>query len=264
MLDRSTNIQDSKIELPDGKMHYLLLGEGSPIVLLHSLASSVWSWAKVLEPLAQKHTVYALDTMGEGDSDKPCRDYTIEDYAQGVIDFMRAKGIIKATLIGNSVGAIFAAVVAVTEPTILEKLILVGCPCRETEQEREDAMAATKASYDDRGIPLPFSLEDLSQYYVHISPELQTKVNEDRAKAGMWAWKCRTAMTNFDIVPVLKKVEAETLLIFGEKDILRDKEKALNNHIRNSKLIIIPDAGHLPQLDNPKTFSEVVETFLES
>ena len=257
-------MEDAKIELPDGKMHYLSLGKASPVVLLHSLASSVWSWAKVLEPLAQKHTVYALDTMGEGDSDKPCRDYTIEDYAQNVIDFMRAKGIIKATLIGNSVGAIFAAVVAVTEPTIVDKLILVGCPCRETEQERKEAMDAAKANYDDKGIPLPFGLEGLRQYYVHVSPELQTKVNENRAKAGMWAWKCHTAINSFDIVPVLKEVKAETLLIFGEKDMLRDKEKTLNNHIKDSKLIIVPDAGHLPQLDNPKTFLEVVETFLES
>ena len=95
MQDTTRKIEDAKIELPDGKMHYLSLGRGSPVLLLHSMANSVWSWSKVLEPLAQRHTVYALDTMGQGDSDKPSRDYTIEDYATSAVNFMNTKGISK-------------------------------------------------------------------------------------------------------------------------------------------------------------------------
>ena len=123
-------------------------------------------------------------------------------------------------------------------------------------------MITSKAQYDDLGIPLPRSLEDLKQHFVHVSPELQAKVNEDRAKAGVWAWKCSIANNNFDIVPALKKVTAKTLLIFGEKDALRTKEKVLKNCIKGSKLLVIPDAGHLPQVDNPEAFLAPVKRFL--
>ncbi len=256
-------VEDTTIELPDGKMHYQSLGSGSPVILLHSMGSSVWSWSKVLEPLAQSHTVYALDTMGQGDSDKPSRDYNTEDYATSVVNFMRAKDITKAALIGNSVGAVFAVQIAAANQTIVDRLVLVGCPCRETEQERREAMATSRATYDDKGIPLPRSLEELNQHYVYVSPELQAKVNKDRTKAGVWAWKCTTAMNNFDIVRALNKVRVKTLLIFGEKDMLRSKEKALKNHIKGSTLVIIPKAGHLPQVDNPEAFLEVVQPFLE-
>ncbi len=256
-------IEDAKIALKDGKMHYLALGKGPAVILLHSMAGSVWSWSKVLEPLAQGHTVYALDTMGQGDSDKPSRDYTMPDYAASVVNFMDAKGISTATLVGNSVGAVFAALVAAAHPGRVKKLVLVGCPCRETEQERKEAMIASKAQYDDMGIPLARSLEDLRQHFVHVSSELQAKVNEDRAKAGVWAWKCSIAMNDFDIVPALKKVRAKTLLIFGERDMLRSKENALKNYIKGSELVIIPNAGHLPQVDNPEAFLEAVQRFLK-
>ena len=88
MKDTAKKIEDATIQLPDGRMHYQSLGSGSPMVLLHSMASSVWSWSKVMEPLAQKHAVYALDTMGQGDSDKPYKDYTIENYASSVLNFV--------------------------------------------------------------------------------------------------------------------------------------------------------------------------------
>ena len=69
-------------------------------------------------------------------------------------------------------------------------------------------------------------------------------------------------MNNFDMVPALKKIRAKTLLIFGEKDMLRSKEKALEKHIQASKLVIIPQSGHLPQVDNPEAFLKVVQPFL--
>ena len=114
----SGKIEDSTIELSDGKMHYKSLGSGSAVILLHSMASSVWAWHKVLEPLAKNHTIYALDTMGQGDSAKPNRDFGIEDYAASVVDFMKAKGISKAALIGNSVGAVFAVQIAAANTAI--------------------------------------------------------------------------------------------------------------------------------------------------
>ena len=89
------------------------------------------------------------------------------------------------------------------------------------------------------------------------------KVNEDRAKAGIWALKCRSTLFSFDIVPALEKVKADTLIVNGEYDMLRSKEETLKRHIKGSKLAIIPGAGHLPQIDNPEAFLEVVLPFLK-
>ncbi len=262
MLDVDLKIADGTVQLTDGKIHYWAAGKGPPMVLLHAMGCSVKTWSRVLGQLAGKHLVYALVTMGQGDSDRPSREYIIGDYAGAVVSFMNDKGVKKATVVGNSVGAVIAAQIAASRPEMVDKLVLVGYPLRETEQERKDGLAVSKTRYDAKGIPLPRSLEDLKQHYVHIDTQLQKQVNDDLVKAGASAWKCMTAMSNFDMVPALKRIKAKTLLIFGEKDMLRSKEQALKNYIKGSELVIVPVAGHLPQMDNPEAFLAAVQSFL--
>lgn len=260
---KAVKIEDGKVTLPDGKMHYLLSGKGSPVLLLHPMGSSAYAWSEVLGSLAEEHAVYALDAMGHGDSDKPKKDYTIAEFASAVVNFMKAKGISKASLIGNSVGAVFATQIAASNPDIVDKLILVGCPCRETEQERKENLANMKNRYDEKNMSFPRTMETLKQSYTHVSPELLKKVNEDLRKAGVWSYKTSIALNNYDIVPAFKKIKAKTLIVFGEKDMLRSKENAIKNYIKDSELVIIPDAGHVPQMDNPEAFLKVVQPFLK-
>ncbi|MFH1484859.1 MAG: alpha/beta hydrolase [Chloroflexota bacterium] len=262
MYKENVTTKDAKIRLSDGQVHYQEAGEGTPLLLLHSLGSSVFSWAKVVRPLAQKHTVYALDTMGQGDSDKPSRDYAIEDYGGSVIEFMKSMNIDKATLIGNSIGASIASEVSASNPHLVNKLVLVGCPFRETEEERREALELSKAQYDAAANPLPRSLDDLKQTYFHVSEELQKRVNAERAKAGVWCWKAMLALNKYDPTAVVGKISCPTLLIFGDKDMLRAKEEALKGRIRGSKLVIIPSAGHVPQVDNPEAFLDAVLPFV--
>ena len=255
-------IEDAKEVLPDGKMHYQSLGEGSPLLLLHPMGTSVYAWSRVMRQLASGHTIYALDAMGQGDSDKPKKDYTIEEFANAVVNFMKAKSIAKASLVGNSIGAVFAAQVAAANPAMVDKLVLVGCPCRETEKERQESLASLKTRYDEKGMPFPRTMETLKQSYTQVSPELLAKVNDDLRKAGVWAYKTSVAFNDYDIVTAFKKIKAPSLVIFGERDMLGDKETAIKNYVKGSQLEIIPDAGHLPQMDNPEAFLKVVEPFL--
>ncbi len=254
-------IEDAKIKLPDGNMHYQKLGSGPPLVLIHNMMTSVWSWSKVLEPLAEKYTVYTPETMGQGDSDKPAWDYTIEDYANSFVNFMKAKGIGKTRLIGNAVGAAISVQIAASHPEMIEKLVLAGCPCREAE-DRQQYLVKRDAMFDKDGNCLPRGAEEIRETYAHVTPELVAKFNEERAKTGIWALKGWTANNNFIIIPQLQKIKAPTLIIFGEKDRLRKKEHDLQNYIKGSKLVIIPDAAHFPQVDNPKAFLETVLPFL--
>jgi pimeloyl-ACP methyl ester carboxylesterase len=260
---KAVKIEDAKVTLPDGKMHFLSSGKGFPVLLLHPMGSSTYAWSKVIKSLAEEHTVYALDAMGQGDSDKPEKDYTIAEFANAVVNFMKVKGINKASLIGNSIGAVFATQIAASNPDIVDKLILVGCPCRETEQERKENLANMKNRYDEKNMPFPRTMETLKQSYTHVSPEFLKKVNEDLRKVGVWSYKTSIALNNYDIVPALGKIKAKTLIVFGEKDMLRSKENAIKNYIKDSELVLIPDAGHVPQMDNPEAFLKVVQPFLK-
>src|SRR3954454_22169969 len=87
------------------KLHYLEAGRGAPIVLLHGLGGDGSRWRPNIEPLAKDFHVFALDQIGFGESDKPLANYHTGMLAEFLVGFLKAAGIPKASLVGNSMGA---------------------------------------------------------------------------------------------------------------------------------------------------------------
>lgn len=110
------------------RMHYAEQGEprGEPVILLHGYSDSWFSFSRVLSPLSREAHVYALDMRGHGRSDKPDTGYGMSDLAADVIAFMDAKGIVRATVIGHSMGGLVAQQVALAAPKRVARLVLVG------------------------------------------------------------------------------------------------------------------------------------------
>ncbi|XP_022981525.1 pheophytinase, chloroplastic-like [Cucurbita maxima] len=94
------------------KIHYVVQGEGPPIVLIHGFGASVFHWRYNIPELAKKYKVYALDLLGFGWSDKALIEYDAMVWRDQVVDFM--KEIVKqpAVLVGNSLGGFTALVSA--------------------------------------------------------------------------------------------------------------------------------------------------------
>jgi 3-oxoadipate enol-lactonase len=249
------------VKLDGGRISYRFDGQGPPLLLLHSLGVSGESWNKVVVSLARSHSVYAWDMMGHGDSDKPPRDFLVEDYARNVVQFAGKLGINRITLCGNSVGALIALEVAAAYPDKVEAVVLVGCPCWDGWGRMERLMLSA-SNYDGDGSPLPATGEQLSTAYTRVTPELIDWVNGQRAKAGTWMKKTMMAIALYDALPRLSLVCCPTLVVFGSEDALRDREKVLLEGINGAKLAIVPQAGHLPQVDNPQGFLQAVKPFL--
>ena len=251
------------LKLDEGQISYLAGGQGPPLLLLHSLGVSSEAWNKVLEPLAQSYTVYALDMLGHGDSDKPPRNYLIEDYARNVVDFADKLGLEKIPLCGNSVGAVIALEVAASYPERVEALILVDCPAWDA-WERTERIFLSALSYDIEGNPLPTTMEQLQMAYTQVTPELVEWAKQERAKAGIWAKKTMIAIGLYDVLARLSLVKCPALVLFGSQDMLREQEKVLLEGIEGAKHAVVENAGHLPQMDNPQAFLQEVNQFLGS
>src|ERR1700747_3227403 len=98
------------------KLHYLEAGQGPPIVLLHGLGGDGSRWAPNIGPLARDFHVFALDQIGFGESDKPLANYHTGMLAEFLVGFLKAVGVSKASLVGNSMGAGVALYTAVHYP----------------------------------------------------------------------------------------------------------------------------------------------------
>ena len=107
------------------RTHYVAAGEGEPLLLLHGLGASLMAWALNIEPLSRKFSVYAIDIPGHGDSEKPDMDYLLPTAVDFVRDFMRALGIERASIAGNSMGGMIALKTAIDFPELVDRLVLV-------------------------------------------------------------------------------------------------------------------------------------------
>ena len=119
-------VESKDVSVLGFKLHYLEAGKGAPVVLLHGLGGDGSRWGPNIEPLAKDFHVFALDQIGFGQSDKPLTTYHSGVFAEFLGGFMKAIGVPKATLIGQSMGANVALTLAVQHPEMVNRLVLVN------------------------------------------------------------------------------------------------------------------------------------------
>ncbi|XP_072964997.1 uncharacterized protein [Typha angustifolia] len=113
----------------DYQVNYLVKGVGPPLLLVHGFGASIAHWRRNIGVLSEHHTVYAIDLLGFGASEKPLGfAYTMEVWAQLMLDFLEEVIKKPTVLIGNSVGSL-ACVIAASESTgdLVRGLVLLNC-----------------------------------------------------------------------------------------------------------------------------------------
>ncbi|KAJ1262947.1 hypothetical protein BS78_09G147600 [Paspalum vaginatum] len=111
------------------RVNYLARGQGPPVLLVHGFGASVAHWRRNIGVLSESYTVYAIDLLGFGASDKPTGfSYTMETWAELILDFLAEVVGRPTVLVGNSVGSL-ACVIAASESSrdVVRGLVLLNC-----------------------------------------------------------------------------------------------------------------------------------------
>jgi pimeloyl-ACP methyl ester carboxylesterase len=98
---------------------------GTPIVLIHRLASSMHEWDAIVPELARDHRVIRVDLLGHGGSDKPRRGYSIENQARLLGEALRRLQVLHALVVGHSMGGAVAVALAEADPQAVGRLVLM-------------------------------------------------------------------------------------------------------------------------------------------
>lgn len=252
------------------KLHYLDAGRGAPVVLLHGLGGDGSRWQPNIEPLAREFHVIALDQIGFGQSDKPLANYHTGMLAEFLVDFLKAVGIPRASLVGNSMGASVALYTAVHYPQAVDKIVLAdgggyvtpGAPRRAPDPHL-------------RAIQNSVTREETREFFrvLFHNKNLVT----DRMVEQQWPMRLRSAFTITKIQESGEKglgalteaevrgVKAPTLIVWGRYDELANPAGAdrLARAIAGSRKVMIDDCGHMPQLEKADEFNRLVRDFLK-
>ncbi len=107
------------------RLHYVMGGQGEPIVLLHGWLETWYAWRQVMPALAQRYTVIALDLPGLGDSDKPKSSYDARTVAAYIYGLAGKLGIKRIFLVGHDIGTWVAYAYAVAHQDEVRRLVLL-------------------------------------------------------------------------------------------------------------------------------------------
>jgi pimeloyl-ACP methyl ester carboxylesterase len=107
------------------RLHYLVGGRGSPVVLLHGYAETGHMWIPIMPLLAKNHTVIVPDLRGAGDSSKPESGYDKKNMAVDIHSLVVSLGFNRAEVVGHDIGLMVAYAYAAQFPKETERLVLM-------------------------------------------------------------------------------------------------------------------------------------------
>lgn len=244
-------------EIDNLKIAYQVEGTGPPVVLLHGWGGEANSFRPVFDWLSRFYQVYVLDLPGFGLSEIPPTAWDASDYAKFLSAFFHKLNINKAHLIGHSYGGRISIVMAAEEPEKIDKLILVDSagiiPPRTTKYYIRISLA---------------KIGRLMRYCGTLGNRLANNITQKvGSKDYQEAGPMRATMVksvNQDLRPLLPKIQASTLLIWGENDTDTPVSfgRIMEKEIPDAGLVILKDAGHFSYLDQLPQFCEIVDNFL--
>jgi len=242
-------------------------------VLLHGLGGDGSRWAPNIDPLAKDFHVFALDQIGFGESDKPLANYHTGMLAEFLVGFLKAVGVQKASLVGNSMGAGVALYTAAKFPQAVDRIVLADGGGYRSEAGRA-AAAPTPEALHRRQIQNSVTREETREFFrilFHDKSLVTDKMVDDqfamRLRSAFTITKMQEAgekgfcsLTEADV----RGVKAPTLIVWGKYDELANPAGAdrLEQVISGSRKVIVDNCGHMPQLEKASEFNRLVADFL--
>lgn len=260
------------------RLHVEEQGQGRPVLLIHGLGASTFTWRYVAPELAKTHRVLAVDLKGFGRSPKPADGaYSARDQARLIADLIRERGLEGVTLIGHSFGGAVAARVALEmqgQSKRISGLVLIDAPVLADAVPRYFNFVKMPGLLEL--MMKPFSAQQMARLMLEGTrlskpPEADIAgyaAPYDEADArSAFAETARSIVTDRDrtIENRLAGLSVPSLVIWCRRDdiVPLHAGRRLAKALKRSQLTILPGCRHLPMDETPAAFLMNLKTFLD-
>jgi pimeloyl-ACP methyl ester carboxylesterase len=247
---------------------YRRAGEGPPLVLVHGATEDGRAWEPQLAALSEEFTTVAWDEPGAGRSSDVIAGFGLADYAGCLAALIEALELGPAHVAGISWGGTVALEVYRHHPALVATLIMVdtyaGWKGSLPEEEVDARVKAVRntlaapAEEFDPGLALPgWFAGDPPAKFVPLLESMAADTRPESVRIAL------SVMAEADQRDLLSRIAVPTLLVWGEQDarsplsVARQFEAA----IPDTRLVVIPDCGHVSNLERPDAFNEAVREF---
>lgn len=264
-----------------GNIHYTKSGSGKPLLLIHDLdaASSGFEWNQVISSLSKEYTVYVMDLLGCGRSEKPCLTYTNYLYVQLISDFIKSEIGHRTDVIATGHSSALTVMTCNNNPELFDKLLLVNPDSILTCSQIPGKYAklykgfldfpvvgtllyhiavskqAIKESFITKYFYNPYSVKEtyINSYYEAAHLDLSPK--------SVYA-SVHCNYTKANIVNAIKKIDNSIYMIGGAgMENMKDLMEEYTIYNPAIEYTLLPDTKYLPQMEKPAEFVSTVNMF---
>lgn len=241
-------IQSRDVMLGRYRIHYLVAGQGRPLVLVHGLGGSSANWLNSIPDYTRRgYRVYAPDLLGHGASDAPDIDYAVPKQAVVLKQFLDTMQIGEADVAGISMGGWTSALLAAQNPGRVRHLVLLDSAGMRMPEDEARKAAASLMPHD------PASLARMMAAITVNPPPIPGFIARDllrRIREREWVVRraLDAMLTGADVLDGrLQAVKAPVLIVWGREDRLTPlwTGEAMHREMPQSVLRVLPGCGHV-------------------
>jgi 3-oxoadipate enol-lactonase len=245
-------------------------GDGDAVVFLHAFPLQAAMWDYQIEALEATNRCIAIDLPGFGQSPPPEApdDASMQGWADLVTDVLDQLGVASATVVGASMGGYLAMALLRHHPDRVGALVLAGSRARsddpsvaqrrtsQQDQLREGAEVGSLAKETVEGLLSSGSMNRTELVeYVHALA--------DGADVEGWIAALEAMKDRPDSMLLLRQSDVRALVVVGELDRVTPIAEAMSlRSLLKGELVIIPNVGHLPNVEDPLAFNDALVSFL--
>jgi pimeloyl-ACP methyl ester carboxylesterase len=258
-----------------------------PILLIHGFGAAIDHWRGNIPALAENHTVYAIDLLGFGNSEKPPTQYSIYLWIEQVFQFWQKFIKVPMVLVGNSIGSLVAATAASHHPEIAAGVVTISLPDIEAfnamvpkalqpiERTVKAIVAAVLVKPLFHLVRQPFTIRLVLKGIVYVDHhrvddelvEIIAKPARDRQAAEAFLRLNRSInQPNYSpsLTQALENLQAPLLILWGSCDRLipPSEGKRLVQYAPNATLKYLEGLGHCAHDDDPKRVNHEILDWL--
>lgn len=259
-----------KVEVRGLEIAYERAGDGPPLVFLHGALADSRVWRRQLRGLADEFTVVAWDEPGAGRSSDPPEDFTLADYADCLAAFISALDLGPAHVAGLSWGGVVAQELYRRHPRLVASLILAdtyaGWKGSLSEEECAERLALVGRLSDvppGEFVRTAFPGLMADDAPADLVDELLSISSAFRPLSARLVAAAIAACDQRDLLP---QISVPTLLLWGELDARSPRSVAeqFRAAIPGARLALIPEAGHVSNMEQPARFNAEIREFCRS
>jgi 3-oxoadipate enol-lactonase len=242
--------------------------EGAPwLTFSHSLACSLRMWDGQVAVLKDRFQILLYDTRGHGGSEAPKGPYTLDMLAEDLKQLLDSLKIKRTNYVGLSMGGMIGQTLVLKEPGLFERVVLADTGHTQTPETLKQWDERIKTA-ETKGMQ-PLVEGTLARWFTESFRKSKPDVVKEIADLIQGTpvpgyVGCCQAIAKLNTTARLKDIRRPVLAIAGEQDAAAPGTRYIGENVPGAKLVMIPQAAHIANIERPEAFNRALREFLSS